>query len=70
MSKTTNWPFETWLRLAVLQMGQTPESFWSMEVVDWLTLCKRESGKAMSSVDFDALQKQFPDAEVTDDGDR
>ncbi len=67
MSEMSNWPFEIWLRLAVLQMGLAPETFWEMDVRDWLTLCKREEGKALSPADFEALQKLFPDKGVTDD---
>ncbi|CAM3830085.1 phage tail assembly chaperone [Litorimonas haliclonae] len=68
MSEKLNWPFEVWLRLAVLQMGQTPETFWSMEVIDWLTLCKKGEGQGLSLADFEVLQKQFPDKEGTHDG--
>ena len=64
MSEPTNWPFKAWLRLAVLQMGQTAESFWSMDVIDWFTLCKRQGVKAMSPAEFEDLQKQFPDQEI------
>lgn len=67
MSETPKWPFQKWLRLAVLQMGLTPDAFWSMDVIDWLTLCKREGGGTMSSADLDALQTQFPDDEVEHD---
>lgn len=65
MSEPLKWPFETWLRLAVIQMGLTPETFWEMDVIDWLTLCKKEMKSVLSLADFEALQKQFPDREVT-----
>jgi len=67
MSEKLNWPFKIWLRLAVLQMGLAPETFWSMDVVDWLTLCKKGESKGLSLADFEALQKQFPDKEVMHD---
>lgn len=68
MSETSNWPFQIWLRLAVLQMDLTPDNFWNMDVIDWLTLCKKDESKALSLTDFRALQDQFPDKEVPHDG--
>ena len=70
MSDPLDWPFKFWFRLAVLQMSLTPETFWNMDVIDWLTLCKKDEGEAMSPADFDALIKQFPDGKVPHDGDR
>jgi len=67
MSDPLKWPFETWLRLAVLQMGFTPDTFWETDVIDWLVLCKKAKKPTMSLSDFETLQKQFPDSEAPHD---
>lgn len=59
--KPSNWPFEAWLRLAVLHMKISPESFWDMPVRDWFWLCRVSQKQSVSWDDFQGLFEQFPD---------
>lgn len=56
-----NWPFEAWLKLAVIHMKISPENFWGMPVRDWLWLCRASQKQAVSLTDFQSLFDQFPD---------
>lgn len=56
-----NWPFEKWLRLAVIHLKLSPEEFWDMPLRDWFWLCKKTENAVLSRDDFQSLFEQFPD---------
>jgi len=60
---TETWPFQKWLKLAVVHMKISPEEFWDMPVRDWFWLCQTSQNKAISLDDFQSLFEQFPDKE-------
>ena len=35
-----NWPFEAWLKIAVMQLGLSPRDFWSLSLSDWFLLTR------------------------------
>lgn len=58
---TPQWPFDVWLRLAVLHMHMTPHAFWAMSVRDWFTLCHRDNSAQFARSDLADLMLAFPD---------
>jgi len=50
------WPFNAWLKLAVIRYGLTPSEFWQMSVHD--------EAKPMRRSEFDALTQKYPDPET------
>jgi hypothetical protein len=58
-----DWPFEKWLRLAIIHLKLSPEDFWNMPVRDWFWLCRKSEKTAVSLDDFQELFQQFPDGE-------
>lgn len=55
------WPFQAWLRLAVLHMKLSPDAFWDMPVRDWLWLCQNRDEAPLTAHDFTPLFEAFPD---------
>jgi len=58
------WPFEIWLRLAVLHMHISPKDFWDMNLRDWFVLCHREELAQFSKSDLSELMQIFPDGVI------
>jgi len=56
------WPFDIWLRLAVLHMHLSPQEFWEMSVRDWFALCHRAVPAQFSKIDLKDLMDDFPDS--------
>ena len=42
------WPFEAWLKIAVMQLGLTPTEFWNLSLVDWFALTRSSGPRAMT----------------------
>ena len=40
MTPPPNWPFEAWLKIAVMQLGLSPRDFWSLSLSDWFLLTR------------------------------
>jgi len=59
--ESQKWPFEKWLRLAVIHLKLSPEDFWNMPVRDWFWLCRNAQNTPVSLDDFQSLFEQFPD---------
>jgi len=58
------WPFNAWLKLAVIRYGLTPSEFWQMSVHDWRVLTQSTEAKPMRRSEFDALTQKYPDPET------
>lgn len=56
-----NWPFDVWLRLAVLHMHISPNDFWDMNLRDWFALCRRQNPVQFSQLDLENMMQTFPD---------
>jgi len=56
-----DWPFDIWLRLAVLHMGLSPQEFWAMDMRDWFALCHRSTPVQFGQADLETLLKAYPD---------
>ena len=61
LDEAQDWPFDIWLRLAVLHMHLTPKDFWEMSVRDWFVLCRRNAPAQFSKDNLRQLLKAFPD---------
>lgn len=35
-----NWPFDAWLKIAVMQLGLSPRDFWALSLTDWFLLTR------------------------------
>lgn len=57
----TEWPFSTWLSIAVRHFGLSPDAFWALSVCDWMALLDALSTPPMRKADLDQLLAQFPD---------
>ncbi len=59
MNGNTNWPFDAWLKMAVMQLGLTPRDFWEMSLIDWFALTKTSSTHAMNKADLMKLEQDY-----------
>jgi len=59
MTRETDWPFEAWLKIAVMQLGLSPQDFWQMSVMDWFALTKPSFPRAMSKADLIKLEHDY-----------
>lgn len=59
MTGETDWPFEPWLKIAVMQLGLSPEAFWEMSVMDWFALTKKSAPRAMTKADLIKLEHDY-----------
>lgn len=67
--QSSNWPFDSWLKLAVRGFRITPKAFWSMTLRDWLIITQADNAPAMRPDELLALSLQFPD-EVKNDSNK
>ena len=58
-SDTSDWPFESWLKIAVLQLGMSPCEFWEMSLMDWFAVTKISAPKAMRKSDLIKLEQEY-----------
>ena len=65
MEKSPEWPFSTWLDLAVRVFGLTPKEFWELTLLDWLMLLSqtesRMTARPMNRHKLSDLISSFPD---------
>jgi len=59
MMDKTDWPFEAWLKIAVLQLGLSPAQFWEMSLLDWFALIQNSAPSAMSKNDLMKLEHDY-----------
>lgn len=59
MENDANWPFEAWLKIAVLQLGISPEDFWKMSLRDWFALTRSTAPQAMRKSDLIKLEQDY-----------
>jgi len=57
--KTDNWPFEAWLKIAVMQLGITPKEFWKISLIDWFALTRQSAPQAMRQRDLIKLEQDY-----------
>jgi hypothetical protein len=62
----SGWPFQLWLSYAVKGLKLSPETFWSMSVIDWLSLSSHDAQRAMPRKKLNILMQTYPD-EVKDE---
>lgn len=59
MMREIDWPYEAWLKIAVMQLGLSPQDFWQMSVMDWFALTKASSPRVMSKADLIKLEHDY-----------
>ncbi len=59
MKNDAGWPFEVWLKLAIIQLGLTPENFWKMSLIDWFALTRTSAPSAMLKSDLYKLEQDY-----------
>lgn len=59
MKNDAHWPFETWLKIAVLQLGLSPEDFWKISLVDWFALTRNTGAQVMRKSDLIKLEQDY-----------
>ena len=59
MANNENWPFEVWLKIAVLQLGLSAEAFWNMSLMDWFALTRHTAPSAMRKEDLIKLEMDY-----------
>ena len=59
MKNETNWPFEVWLKIAVMQLGISPQNFWDMSLTDWFAITKTSAPKRMRKSDLIKLEQDY-----------
>ena len=59
MENETNWPFDAWLKIAVLQLRLSPEDFWKMSLKDWFALTRSTAPKPMRKSDLIKLEQDY-----------
>jgi len=59
MVDKTDWPFDVWLKIAVMQLGLLPKEFWEMSLIDWLSLTKTSAPSVMGKSDLIKLEQDY-----------
>ena len=59
MKNETDWPFEAWQKIAVIQLGISPSVFWQMSLTDWFAITKTSAPKAMRKSDLIKLEQDY-----------
>ena len=59
MKNETDWPFEAWQKIAVIQLGISPSEFWQMSFMDWFSIAKTSAPKAMRKSDLIKLEQDY-----------
>ena len=58
MKNETDWPFEAWQKIAVIQLGISPSEFWQLSLMDWFSVTKTSAPKAMRKSDLIKLEQE------------
>ncbi|MDB2438391.1 phage tail assembly chaperone [Hellea sp.] len=59
MTDRPDWPFEAWLKIAVMQLGLSPSEFWNMSLIDWFALTQASAPLAMRKADPIKLEDDY-----------
>ena len=59
MKNETDWPFEAWQKIAVIQLGISSSEFWQMSLMDWFSVTKTSAPKAMRKSDLIKLEQDY-----------
>ena len=59
MNQPHDWPFEVWLKIAVMQLGLTPSEFWQMSLIDWFAITRASRPSAMTKTDLIKLEQDY-----------
>jgi len=59
MMDKPDWPFDAWLKIAVMQLGLSPAQFWNMSLIDWFTLTQKSAPLAMRKADLIKLEDDY-----------
>ena len=59
MKNETDWPFEAWQKIAVIQLGISPSEFWQLSLMDWFSVTKISVPKAMRKSDLIKLEQEY-----------
>lgn len=59
MTDKTDWPFEAWLKISVMQLGLSPDVFWDMSLMDWFALTQASAPQAMRKADLIKLEHDY-----------
>jgi len=59
MKNEVDWPFQVWLKIAVLQLGISPKEFWEMSLKDWFALTRISAPQAMRKKDLIKLEQDY-----------
>jgi len=54
-----NWPFEAWLKIAVMQLGLSPAQFWAISLIDWFSLTRPSGPPAMTKSDLIKMEDRY-----------
>lgn len=59
MTDKIDWPFDAWLKIAVLQMGLSPKAFWETSLTDWFAMTQSSVPKPMSKRNLIKLEDDY-----------
>lgn len=62
MTDNEDWPFDAWLKIAVMQLGLSAEAFWKMSLIDWFALARNTAPSAMHKEDLIKLEMDYEHA--------
>lgn len=62
MKNEADWPFEAWLKIAVMQLGLSPEAFWKMSLGDWFSLTHIRAPEVMGLEDLIKMERDYEHA--------
>ena len=59
MNQPHDWPFEVWLKIAVMQLGLTPSEFWKMSLIVWFAITRANRPSVMTKADLIKLEQDY-----------
>ena len=61
MKKPNDWPFEAWLKIAVMQLGLSPSEFWQISLIDWLAITRPHRRAVMTKETLLKMEQDYAD---------
>ncbi len=58
-TENKDWPFEAWLKIALIQLGLSPRDFWAMSLADWFALTRSKDGPRLTQTDLDKMEQDY-----------
>ncbi len=59
MADDRPWPFDIWQKIAVTQLGISPQDFWQISLRDWFAITKTSAPGPMTRQDLIQLEDQY-----------